>query len=73
MYTPTPKAPAIEQLLEGMSGRTTAITSARCVNAPIGCGLPIGGFRDALSEKEYRISGLCQECQDAVFNAAEED
>lgn len=24
-------------------------------------------FRDALSIKEYYISGLCQECQDSVF------
>jgi len=31
------------------------------------CGKPITGFRDVLSEKEYRISGLCQECQDGVF------
>lgn len=27
----------------------------------------IGGFRDALSEKEYRISGMCQKCQDEFF------
>lgn len=26
-----------------------------------------GMFRDALSEKEYMISGLCQTCQDDVF------
>ncbi len=24
-------------------------------------------FRDALSEKEFEISGLCQFCQDEVF------
>lgn len=24
-------------------------------------------FRDALSRKEYSISGLCQQCQDKVF------
>lgn len=24
-------------------------------------------FRDELSLKEYRISGLCQKCQDEVF------
>ncbi len=24
-------------------------------------------FRDPLSIKEFRISGLCQECQDSVF------
>lgn len=26
------------------------------------------GFRDELSEKEFKISGLCQKCQDKVFN-----
>lgn len=25
-------------------------------------------FRDELSRKEYSISGMCQECQDKVFN-----
>lgn len=25
-------------------------------------------FRDRLSVREYQISGLCQECQDKVFN-----
>ena len=24
-------------------------------------------FRDQLSIKEYRISGLCQDCQDSMF------
>jgi hypothetical protein len=31
------------------------------------CKKPIGMFRDALSRKEYGISGLCQLCQDKVF------
>lgn len=25
-------------------------------------------FKDALSKKEYGISGLCQACQDEIFN-----
>ncbi len=28
---------------------------------------PRGQFRDALSYKEFQISGLCQDCQDKVF------
>lgn len=24
-------------------------------------------FRDELSEREFRISGLCQKCQDEIF------
>jgi hypothetical protein len=31
------------------------------------CGGPIDKFRDDLSEREYRISGMCQLCQDEVF------
>jgi hypothetical protein len=31
------------------------------------CGGPIGGFRDALSRREYTISHMCQACQDSVF------
>ena len=26
-----------------------------------------GSFRDALSEREFQISGLCQECQDVCL------
>lgn len=29
-------------------------------------------FRDDLSLKEYRISALCQECQDLIFELPEE-
>lgn len=33
------------------------------------CGDPVdpNGLRDALSIKEFEISGLCQVCQDTVF------
>lgn len=31
------------------------------------CEQTVGKFRDMLSEKEYEISGLCQECQDELF------
>jgi hypothetical protein len=30
-------------------------------------------FRDELSRKEFTISGLCQKCQDDVFNCSMED
>ena len=30
-----------------------------------------GSFRDALSEKEFQISGLCQKCQDETFSEME--
>lgn len=31
------------------------------------CKKEVGEFRDALSRKEFSISGLCQKCQDKVF------
>ena len=29
-------------------------------------------FRDDLSKREFEISGMCQECQDATFGLEEE-
>lgn len=55
MAEPTPKAPAIEALLNEMSGRTPAIKTNRCVMPPIGCDKPATEFRDELSRREYRI------------------
>lgn len=31
------------------------------------CGNKITGFKNAISRKEYQISGMCQKCQDSVF------
>ena len=31
------------------------------------CKKQIGKFKDNLSEKEYKISGMCQDCQDQTF------
>jgi hypothetical protein len=31
------------------------------------CGKEPKGFRDAVSAREHGISGLCQNCQDAIF------
>lgn len=64
---PSKKSPEIEQYLEEIGGRTTAITSNRCVRPPFGCGGPAESFRDEGSVKEYTISGLCQKCQDELF------
>lgn len=64
---PTNKSPELENFLEQFGGRTTAIREGVCIPFPIGCGNPIMGFRDQLSLKEYRISGMCQNCQDEFF------
>lgn len=67
MATPSNKDPQMTEFLEQNFGRTTAITSNRCVPVPVGCGGSATEFRDALSAKEYTISGLCQKCQDKIF------
>ena len=64
-YEPTPQAPAIEAFLTSVLGasRRSYIGNNRCVF----CSDPDMKFRDALSEKEYTITGLCQKCQDKQF------
>ena len=36
------------------------------------CAFPVTEFSDELSEKEYSISGMCQDCQDKVFGKNED-
>lgn len=35
--------------------------------------IKINSFRDDISRKEFRLSGLCQECQDKFFEDNEEE
>ncbi len=82
MAEPTSKSPEVERVLEGMFGhnRVNEIRANRCVSAPLGCGADVvpeigtekGMFTDALSLKEYSISGFCQPCQGKIFNLPEE-
>ena len=69
MAEPTKKSPAMESAIKREFGhdRRTAIILDLCQPAPIGCGGEAKEFRDELSRREYRISGLCQKCQDAFF------
>ena len=67
---PTEKAPEIESFLKSMGmDRQAAASTSTCV----WCNEPVTGFRDALSRKEYGISGLCQGCQDLVFCSYEDE
>jgi len=67
---PSQKTAGMEAALEALFGvdRQSAIRSNRCIDSPIGCGMPVDGFRDELSAKEFTISGLCQKCQDSAFD-----
>ena len=63
----TPKHATIENLLTAISGvsRVGAVAEGSCTI----CGEMAKSFTDALSAKEYTISGMCQPCQDSIFGA----
>ncbi len=67
MAEPTKKSPNIESAIDSMNPtgrkRVESIKSDICA----WCGKPATEFRDALSAREYSISGFCQECQDKTF------
>jgi len=50
----------------GFGEEVKAVEQKEC---PI-CGIKIDmeAFRDALSVKEFKISGICQKCQDDIFD-----
>ena len=54
-----------DSLAENISGQTLTKSQSKVVCAF--CLQPAVNFKDALSAKEYTISGLCQTCQDEVF------
>lgn len=47
----------------GFAEELEAIDSGKCPT----CKREVGKFRDALSKKEFGISGMCQKCQDSIF------
>lgn len=49
-------------------GSHNALMAGRCPT----CQGEVGEFRDALSRKEFGISGMCQGCQDNVFGTEDE-
>ena len=61
---PSHKSEAVEDALKAITGkdRKQSINSKICN----WCDAPVGEFKDALSAKEYTISGMCQGCQDSV-------
>ena len=70
---PTEKTVKIDSFLSTVFGydRTYSINNHICTK----CGKSVNpsSFKDAISIKEYGISGFCQECQDEIFTEDEED
>ncbi len=65
------KTEAVESVLQGMFGfdRRTCIQNMICVPKPIGCGNPLDGYMSEIEQAEYRISGLCANCQREIFKS----
>ena len=66
---PSCKSPAIDLMLSNLAGKSREIQIAS--NLCMTCPGEANSFRDTLSEKEYTISGMCQMCQDQIFNGGE--
>ena len=63
------KHPLIVKLLDDISNQTFGIkrTDALKSNVCTFCKKPAETFKDALSRKEYSLTGMCQPCQDNFF------
>ena len=61
----------LDELTEQLFDRSRSLSMFHltCVT----CGDAIGKFKDEISQREYRISGMCQKCQDEVFTEVPED
>ena len=65
MSNPTNKSPEIRGFMDFLAGCDTEdrIKKNRCTM----CGGSAIEFSDALSAREFQISGMCQDCQDSIF------
>ncbi len=61
----TEKSPEISKVMQLLAGR------GRVVGQCTTCENEDFELRDQLSEREYKISGMCQSCQDGVFEGGE--
>ena len=68
MANPSKKDIEMEKLIDFInpSGRirVNSIQNDICSS----CGKPALNFKDELSQREYTISGFCQDCQDKIDN-----
>ena len=63
------KNPILEKILEDFSAilgtpRSVAFATKCCVL----CGRDASVFKNEISKKEYKMSGMCQKCQDNFFD-----
>ena len=60
----------LQGFLDTMSMDYFGIAHSKAIQAQVcvKCGCEAKEFKDALSAREYQISGLCQQCQDQIFD-----
>jgi hypothetical protein len=70
MPNPTEKHPAIERTLTSLMGksRVEVIRNGMCMTCNA-TNITEEDFDDAISLKEYEISGMCMECQRSFFGS----
>ena len=71
MATPTDKVPEIEKLIDSTNPSGRKRVGSIKADVCTWCGKPATEFKDALSRREYTISGFCQACQDKTFDSEE--
>ena len=67
LATPTVKSKGMETFIDGITPNQLGRRGSIKANVCSWCGGGASSFKDCLSEKEYTISGFCQECQDKTF------
>jgi hypothetical protein len=74
MTEPTYKTPEIRNMLDHFSKYIGNRKASESIEKDIcwRCGKSALEFTDEISQREYRISGLCQKCQDEIFVEEEE-
>jgi len=68
----TYKAPGIDAFLTSITGgkdRASCVRNGLCMTCEDAKDLAFDSFKDDLSRQEYMQSGMCQACQNAVFNS----
>jgi len=74
MATPSRKYPPLADLIDNFTKAACGISRSDAIKTDI-CVICKGSaieFRDVCSFREYRISGMCQKCQDDTFEGGDE-
>jgi len=68
------KSPEMQAFLDQVTELTFGRKRSQCLTTRscVFCGRPAEHFRDAISEKEFGISGICSQCQDETFGGPED-